>query len=82
MVISMMRQRSRVMFSAVAFKTVRRNSRVPNVELFSGSLVRSRTRLGELEEPTHGSSRETGNDALSWKLKLLTNFEQRIFVPI
>jgi len=42
------------MFSAVAFKTVRRNSRVPNVELFSGSLVRSRTRLGELEEPTHG----------------------------
>src|SRR5688572_27361718 len=43
---SVMRQRRRVTFPPVLLVTVRRMSRVPKVELFAGSEVKSRTRFG------------------------------------
>src|SRR6266545_433336 len=63
---SITRQRRRVTFAPVLFVIVLRMSSVPKVELFTGSEVKSLTRLGGLEEATHGSSRLTGNDALRW----------------
>src|SRR5215207_9609782 len=41
-------------------------SSVPKVELFAGSEVKSRTRLGGDEPATHGSSKAMGNEALRW----------------
>src|SRR5687768_18283234 len=41
-------------------------SSVPNVELFAGSDVKSRTRFGGDAAATHGSSRFTANEAFRW----------------
>src|SRR4029434_3198241 len=49
---SMIRKRRRVTFPPVLLVKVRRTSRVPKVELFTGSLVKSRTKLGGLKMPT------------------------------
>src|SRR5688572_5677530 len=57
------RKRKRVTFPPVLFTTVRRISNVPNVELFGGSDVKSRTRFGGDAAPTQMSSRFTVNDA-------------------
>src|SRR6185295_8032352 len=56
-VMSIMRNRKRVTFPPVLLVMVFRMSSVPKVELFAGSLVKSRTRLGGLDVLTHGSSR-------------------------
>src|SRR4029453_16204899 len=63
-VMSMTLYRRRVTFPPVLFTTVRRMSSVPKVELFAGSLVKSRTRLGAADCATHVSSRSTANEAL------------------
>lgn len=60
------RHLNRVTFPPVLFVTVRRMSRVPNWELFAGSLVKSRTRFGGEEAMTHGSRTATPKDALRW----------------
>src|SRR5262245_23489972 len=60
---SMTRKRRRVTLPPVLFVIVRRMSSVPNVELFGGSLVKSRTRLGGAAEATHVSRRFATNDA-------------------
>src|SRR5215204_4795919 len=65
-VMSMMRQRSRVTFAPVMFVTVRRMSSVPKVELLAGSLVKSRTRFGGEVVEMHGSSGSTAKEALRW----------------
>src|SRR5215471_14138327 len=57
---SMIRKRSRVTLPPVLFVNVRRMSSVPNVELFAGSLVKSRTRLGGLPDATHVSRSTPG----------------------
>src|SRR6185437_845392 len=58
------RHRRRVTFPPVLLVTVRRISSVPNVELFGGSEVKSRTRLGGEAAATHTSRRFTAKDAL------------------
>src|SRR5262245_43175385 len=63
-VMSMTRKRSRVMLPPVLLTIVRRISSVPNVELFGGSLVKSRTRFGDAVDATQLSSRFPANDAL------------------
>src|SRR5690242_16074220 len=63
-VMSTTRKRSRVTLPPVLLTTVRRMSNVPNVELFGGSDVKSRTRLGGDAAAAHVSSRLTANDAL------------------
>src|SRR5688500_6218564 len=65
-VTSMMRKRSRVTFTPVAFVTLVRKESVPKVELFAGSLVKSRTRLGGEPELTHGKILLPGICALRW----------------
>src|SRR5947209_15215639 len=65
-VMSTMRKRRRVMLAPVLFVTVRRIESVPKVELFGGSEVKSRARLGELEEPTPGSRIVSPTKALRW----------------
>src|ERR1043166_2238433 len=61
---SITRQRKRVTLPPVLLVTVLRISNVPNVELFGGSDVKSRTRFGGDAAATHVSSRLTANDAL------------------
>src|SRR5215470_12535875 len=61
---SITRQRRRVTFPPVLLVTVRRISKVPNVELFGGSDVKSRTRFGGEAAATHVSRRFTAKDAL------------------
>src|SRR5688500_12129084 len=63
---SMTWKRSRVTLPPLLFVSVRRMSNVPNVELFAGSLVWSRTRLGGVAAPTQGSSKAWPKDALRW----------------
>src|ERR1043166_1849147 len=58
------RHRRRVTFPPVLLVTVRRISKVPNVELFGGSEVKSRTRFGGEAAATHGSRRLTAKEAL------------------
>ena len=58
-VTSTTRNRSRVMLPPVLLTMVRRMSNVPKVELFGGSLVKSRTRFGGLAGATHISNRLT-----------------------
>src|SRR5262245_21197468 len=65
-VISMTLKRNRVTLPPVSLTNVRRKSSVPKVELFAGSLVKSRTRFGAALEATHGSSRSAVNEALRW----------------
>src|SRR5690348_1051849 len=60
---SITRKRKRVTLPPVLFTTVRRISNVPNVELFGGSDVKSRTRFGGDPAATQVSSRFTANDA-------------------
>jgi hypothetical protein len=50
----------------VLLVNVRRWSRVPNVELFGGSLVKSRTRFGGAVDATQMSSRSAAKLALRW----------------
>src|SRR4030095_5059314 len=57
------RIRRRVTFPPVLLVIVLRISRVPKVELFGGSEVKSRTRLGGAAFPTQVSSRFTANEA-------------------
>src|SRR5262245_42078675 len=61
---SMIRNRSRVTLPPVLLTTVRRMSNVPKVELFGGSLVKSRTRFGGDAAATHTSNRLTAKLAL------------------
>ena len=56
-VISMIRKRSRVTGAPVLFLNFLRMSKVPNVELFAGSGVVSRSRLGDADDETPGSTR-------------------------
>src|SRR5215470_11307360 len=56
--------RRRLTFPPVLLTTVRRMSNVPNVELFGGSDVKSRTRFGGDPAATHVSRRFTAKDAL------------------
>src|ERR1044072_1277108 len=63
-VISITRHRTRVTFPPVLLTTVLRISKVPKVELFAGSEVKSRTRFGGEAGATHMSRRFTANDAL------------------
>src|SRR5215210_6514733 len=65
-VMSMMRQRTRVTLAPVMFLTVRRTSSVPKVELLAGSLVKSGTRFGGEATAAHGSSGSKANEALRW----------------
>src|ERR1700752_1608999 len=58
------RKRKRVTFPPVLLTTVLRMSSVPNVELFAGSDVKSRTRFGGEAAATHTSRRLTANEAL------------------
>src|SRR5689334_10821581 len=58
------RNRKRVTLPPVLLTIVRRTSNVPNVELFGGSDVKSRTRFGGDPAATQVSSRFTANDAL------------------
>src|SRR4030095_14981050 len=60
---STIRKRKRVTFPPVLFTTVLRISSVPKVELFGGSDVKSRTRLGGDAAATHMSSRLTAKEA-------------------
>src|SRR5499426_596107 len=57
------RKRKRVTLPPVLLTTVRRMSNVPNVELFGGSDVKSRTRFGGEAAAAQMSSRFTANDA-------------------
>src|SRR6185369_5903164 len=61
---STIRKRKRVTFPPVLFTIVLRTSKVPNVELFGGSEVKSRTRFGGDTAATQMSSRFTAKDAL------------------
>src|SRR6185503_3396367 len=61
---STIRKRKRVTFPPVLFTIVLRTSKVPNVELFGGSEVKSRTRLGGEVAATQMSSKFTEKDAL------------------
>src|SRR6185295_13947385 len=61
-VISMTRNLNRVTGAPVLLTTRRRISSVPNVELFAGSDVKSRTRFGGEAEPIVASSNTTVND--------------------
>src|SRR6476659_7822588 len=63
-VTSITRQRRRVTFPPVLLTAVLRISRVPKVELFGGSEVKSRTRFGGEAAATQTSRRFTANDAL------------------
>src|SRR5215216_6377924 len=63
-VTSITRKRKRVTFPPVLLTTVLRISRVPKVELFGGSDVKSRTRFGGDVAATQVSRRFTANDAL------------------
>src|SRR5262249_50213152 len=56
---STIRNRSRVTFPPVKLVHVRRMSYVPKVELLPGSEVKSRTLLGVASSGTHVSSRST-----------------------
>src|SRR5215510_315293 len=58
------RNRSRVTLPPVLLTTVRRISSVPNVELFGGSEVKSRTRFGGDGDATQISSKFTEKEAL------------------
>src|SRR5262245_3166512 len=58
------RKRKRVTFPPVLFTTVLRMSSVPKVELFGGSEVKSRTRLGVDSGATQVASKLTVKDAL------------------
>src|SRR5215471_19017757 len=60
---STMRKRKRVTLPPVLLTIVLRTSNVPNVELFGGSDVKSRTRFGGEAAATQVSSRFTANDA-------------------
>ena len=60
---SIMRNRKRVIAAPVLFVNVRRISIVPKVELFAGSDVKSRTRLGGEAAAAHGSISEAGTAA-------------------
>ncbi len=55
-VMSRMRNRSRVMGRPVVLVNVRRMSKVPNVEFWAGTEVKSRTTFGGSWRPTHVSS--------------------------
>src|SRR6185436_15780011 len=65
-VMSMTRKRRRVTAPPVLLTKRRRRSSVPNVELFAGSLVKSRTRFGGLLDDTFASSRFVVKLALRW----------------
>src|ERR1051325_1004998 len=58
------RKRRRVTFPPVLLTTVLRISNVPNVELFGGSEVKSRTRFGGDAGATQISNRSTAKEAL------------------
>src|SRR6185503_20807737 len=60
---SITRKRNRVTLPPVLFTTVLRMSNVPNVELLTGSDVKSRTRFGGDAGATQISRRFTANDA-------------------
>src|SRR5437764_3377703 len=62
----MTRKRSRVTAPPVLLTKRRRIESVPNVELFPGSLVKSRTRLGALADDTFASSKLAAIVALRW----------------
>src|ERR1043166_6513545 len=61
---SITRQRKRVTLPPVLLVTVLRISNVPNVELFGGSDVKSRTRFGGEAGATHVPSRVPANGCL------------------
>src|SRR5262245_4960022 len=61
---SIIRKRNLVTLPPVLFTIRRRNDRVPNVELFGGSLVKSRTRFGGLALETVESNNSTEKLAL------------------
>ncbi len=65
---SIMRKRSRKMSKPVVLVKRRRTEIVPNVELFGGSEVKSRTRLGDALAATPGSISPTlsAGPALRW----------------
>ena len=63
---SMIRKRNRVTEPPVLFTQRRRIESVPNVELFAGSLVKSRTRFGGLLEATVPSTNDAGTVLLRW----------------
>ena len=55
-----MRKRNRVTLAPVLLTNLRRMLSVPKVELFAGTEVKSRTRLGALEVATVASSKNAG----------------------
>ena len=61
---SISRKRNRVTLAPVLLVNVRRIVSVPNVELFPGSEVKSRTRFGGLDPATQGSSKVAGTTEL------------------
>src|SRR5262245_28137493 len=61
---SITRKRKRVTFPPVLFTNLLRSERVPKVELFGGSLVKSRTRFGGELAATFASTRLTAKLAL------------------
>src|SRR5262245_23657738 len=56
---SITRKRNRVIFPLLLFVYVRRTESVPKVELLAGSLVKSRTTLGESVSACAGSRTES-----------------------